>query len=139
MQGDFRNSGDTRTTFKYKKPFDWHFRYRHSVDDHNNLRHALPSLEDTWVTQRWEIRVFAFLLAITEVNTYLACKYFVWTGLLDQMPMPVKFHRKFSWALIDNQWITSSSRVDEEDEIDYGDKHVRITAPPHAREYHNRW
>ena len=134
----FRNSGDTRTTFKYKKPFDWHFRYRHSVDDHNNLRHALPSLEDTWVTQRWEIRVFAFLLAITEVNTYLACKYFVWTGLLDQVPTFVEFRRRFSWALIDNQWISSHARVDDKDEVDIGNEHVKVTAPPHAKEYRNR-
>ena len=94
----FHNSGDTRTSFKYKKPFDWHFPCCQAVDDHNNLNHALTSFEDTWVTQRWGIRVFAFLLAMTEVNTYLVCKYFVWTGLFDQTPTLIKLHRKFSWA-----------------------------------------
>eukprot|EP00804_Cyclotella_cryptica_P010233 CCRYP_016698-RA/>CCRYP_016698-RA protein AED:0.43 eAED:0.33 QI:0/0/0/0.66/1/1/3/0/142 len=49
----YRGSGDDRTTFHYKKPFDWHFRYRHAVDDHNNLRHALPSLEDTWIKEKY--------------------------------------------------------------------------------------
>lgn len=34
--------------FTYQFPFDWHFRYRHAMGDHNNLRHALPSIEDTW-------------------------------------------------------------------------------------------
>ena len=92
----FCGSGNARTRFKYKKPFDWHFCYLHTVDDHNNLCHALPSLDNTWVTQRWEIRVFAFLLRITEVNTYLACKYFVWLGVLKQVPTLVDFHRKFS-------------------------------------------
>ena len=41
--------------FRYACPFDWHFHYRHAVDDHNNLRHALPLVEDSWVTHRWEI------------------------------------------------------------------------------------
>jgi hypothetical protein len=50
--------------FTYTQPFDHHFRYRHAVDDHNNLRHSLPSWEDTWVTQRWELRVFAFIIAV---------------------------------------------------------------------------
>ena len=134
----YRVSGDDRTTFRYKKPFDWHFRYRHAVDDHNNLRHALPSLEDTWVTQRWEVRVFAFFLAITEVNTYLACKYFVWPGVLERIPTLVEFRRKFSWALIDNQWISSSETVDEDDMDMVGEVHGLVTAPPHARIYRNR-
>jgi len=100
---------------------------------------ALPSMEDTWMTQRWEIRVFAFLLAITEVNTYLACKYFVWSGVLEQIPTLVEFHRKFSWALIDNQWISSDTRMDEEEEVTLGNEHGRVMAPPHAKEYRNRW
>ena len=37
--------------FAYTLPFDHHFCYRHAVDDHNNLRHSLPSWEDTSVTQ----------------------------------------------------------------------------------------
>jgi hypothetical protein len=41
--------------FAYTLPFDHHFRYRHAVDDHNNLRPSSPSWEDTWVTQRWEL------------------------------------------------------------------------------------
>ena len=34
--------------FKYKLPFYWNFCYCHKVDNHNNLRHGLPSIEDTW-------------------------------------------------------------------------------------------
>ena len=44
------NIVDVVKKFKYKLPFDWHFRYHHSVDNHNNLRHALASIEDTWMT-----------------------------------------------------------------------------------------
>jgi len=62
--------------FAYTLPFDNHFRYRHAVDDHNNLRHSLPSWEDTWVTQCWELYVLAFIIAVCEVNTYLAIRFF---------------------------------------------------------------
>ncbi len=27
---------------------NWHFCYQHAVDDHNNLRLALPSVKETW-------------------------------------------------------------------------------------------
>ncbi|KAG7350891.1 transposase IS4 [Nitzschia inconspicua] len=72
-----RVDGEVKT-FKYTETFENHYRYRHAVDDHNNLRHSDISLEETWVTHRWENRAFAFILAITEVNAYLAMRYFVW-------------------------------------------------------------
>jgi hypothetical protein len=34
-------------TFQYPLSYDWHFRYRFAVDDHNNLRYSAPSLEGT--------------------------------------------------------------------------------------------
>lgn len=68
----------TEHAFKYNDTFDNHFTYRHIVDDHNNLRHQVPSIEMTWQTRRWENRVFAFLLAVTEVNVYKAMLYFVY-------------------------------------------------------------
>ena len=67
--------------FKYKLPFDWHFCYRLSIDYHNNLRHALPSIEDTRMTDRWECQVFAFILAISELNSFLILSYFFYCGL----------------------------------------------------------
>ena len=67
--------------FKYKLTFYWNFRSRHSVDDHNNLIHALPPIEYKWVKDRWECRVFAFILAISEVNSFLIIRYFVYCGL----------------------------------------------------------
>eukprot|EP00957_Ditylum_brightwellii_P077919 5922165-Ditylum_brightwellii.AAC.1 len=36
-----------------------------------------PCIEKSWVTAFWENRVFAFVLAITEVNTWIAKQYFV--------------------------------------------------------------
>ena len=37
----------------------------------------MPSVKDTWLTKRWECWVFSFILAITEINTFLALRYFV--------------------------------------------------------------
>ena len=48
-----------------------HFLYRHSVDDHNNKRHSPISIEEIWATKWWPNRVFAFLVAVTEVNVSL--------------------------------------------------------------------
>ena len=53
-----------------------HFLYQHSVDDHNNKRHSLTSLEVVWATKYWPNHVFAFLLGVTEVNVNLAATYF---------------------------------------------------------------
>jgi hypothetical protein len=62
--------------FKYKEVIGNHYRYRGAVDEHNSKRHdggtgAGISLERSWKTMRWENRVFAFILAICEVNTHL--------------------------------------------------------------------
>ena len=56
--------------FKYKLPFDSNFHYRHAVDNQNNLRYTLTSIEDTWVTHWWECWVFDFILDISEVNVF---------------------------------------------------------------------
>ena len=48
-----RNGEDLVKKFKYKLPFYWDFCYQHTVEDHNNLRHAPPSIEDTWMTDWW--------------------------------------------------------------------------------------
>jgi hypothetical protein len=66
--------------FRYPCPFDWHFRYCHSVDNHNNLCHGVPLIEDSWNTQRWEIGGFSLILAIFEVNAFLALWYFTFAN-----------------------------------------------------------
>ena len=38
------NVEDMVKKFNYKLPFDCYFRYRHTVDYHNNLSHSLPSI-----------------------------------------------------------------------------------------------
>ena len=61
------------TTFKYTIPFSNHFNYRHIVDDHNGIRHQVPSLEQTWRTHRWLIVFwhFVFLCGTMPINWIL--------------------------------------------------------------------
>ena len=73
----FKVDGEEKeVTFQYTIPVSNHFDYRHIVDDHNAIRHQVPSLEQTWRTHRWAVRVFSFLLAVTEVNCFLAYRFF---------------------------------------------------------------
>ena len=86
------------------EPFANHFLYCHMVDDHNNLRHAAPSIEATWKTQRWPIRLFSFLIAITEINTFIAFRYFVWKESYSSMTL-LEFRRKLASMLINNDYL----------------------------------
>jgi hypothetical protein len=109
-----RGNGPTVVHFQYTKPIDLHFCYRHAVDDHNNLRHVQPNIEieGTWLTTCWPIRVFAFLLAIAEVNMFLALCFFVWSKE-DRMEL-VNFRRKFSGLMIMNPWLHNTYGLNEE-------------------------
>ena len=66
-----------------KKYFSFHpvTYFRAAVDFHNSKRHDCGtkhglSLEETWRTTNWSLRVFSFIIAVCEVNAYLAMKYF---------------------------------------------------------------
>ena len=83
--------------FKYHEPFYNHFKYRHQVDDHNNLRHSPISLETSLNTKDWKIRVFSFILALVEVNARLAYAYFSASELMNQ----IEFRRKLAKELLD--------------------------------------
>jgi hypothetical protein len=89
-------------TFQFLLPYDWHYRFRHAVDDHNNVRHSLPSVEGTIITTRWEMHVFSFLLAVSEVNAFLTYRFFCKP---DSMPKLQEFRHKLAWQLIKNRWI----------------------------------
>ena len=130
-----RRVGGETVRFSYTLPYEWHFKYRHAVDDHNNLRHALPSLEDTWNTMRWAIRVFAFLLAVTEVNTYLALRSTLLAGALGgKIPKFHVFRRKLAWLFIDNPWMPLEEDA-EEVAVGGGECHDVGTAPPYATRF----
>ena len=134
-----RRVGGETVNFQYTRPYDWHFRYRHAVDDHNNLRHALPSLEDTWRTTRWEIRVFTFLLAVTEVNVYLVLRWFVCIGASKKLlPKYHEFRRRLAWLFIDNPHITTQYTEPQLDYFAHVADHKVCVAPKFASFYKNR-
>ena len=125
--------------FSYTLSYDWHFRYRHEVGDHNNLRHALTSLEDTCGTDRWVIRVFTFLLAITEVNVFCVLRSFVFVGrLVRHLPTYHEFRRKFAWMLIDNEYYPLAEERADDLFLPLTRCHDIGTAPTHASAYRNR-
>ena len=81
--------------FKYKLPFDWHFCNHHAIDNNNNIRHALSSIEDTRMTDWWECQVFAFILAISALNVFLILRYFVYYRLRQEgMPTILEFFQR---------------------------------------------
>ena len=58
------------------------------------------------MTDQWECRVFAFILAISEVNAFLILSYFFYCGLRrDGIPTLIDFCQKFAWKLINNIYI----------------------------------
>ncbi len=97
----FKEGGvEVTRTFQFPLPYDWHYKFRHAVDDHNNLHHSIPSVEGTIMTTRWEMRAFSFLLAVCEVNAFLTYQFFC-----KPKPIPTlqQFCHKLVWQLIKNR------------------------------------
>ena len=134
-----RRVDGTIAKFAYTLPFDWHFRYRHEVDDHNNLRHAVPSLEETWLTLRWVIRVFTFILAVTEVNVYLVLKFFVFVGdKAGDLEKYLEFRRLLAWMFIDNPYMPLSEEPSDDPFLAGARCHDIGSAPAYASGYVTR-
>ena len=93
------------TRFKYTEVIGNHFAYRGAVDDHNSKCHDCGTknglcIEDSWSTNRWENKVFAFILAIlTEVNAYLAMQFFSETSYKQ-----LEFQKKLSYEMVHNSF-----------------------------------
>jgi len=126
-------------SFKYKEPFANHYNYRHCVDDHNNLRHSVPSIEGSIVTQRWVMRVFCFILAISEVNAFLAMRFFVWK---DGYSLSLhEFRRKLALSLMNNDYMSNERKVEREkkkrkcNDENVENMHKLLGAPPHAKKF----
>lgn len=136
-RGTMREWEGNSSEFQYTLPFDWHFRFRHAIDDHNNLRHKLPSVEDSWITDRWPSRVFSFILAVCEVNAFLMLRFFCFAGKKDTgCPTLVTFRRRLGWLLVLNQWIVSDELEDSPAVL--GRQHKLVRAPAGAKTYRNR-
>jgi hypothetical protein len=110
-----------KKSFAYTEVVHNHYNYRHIVDDHNARRHSPISLEVVWATKWWPNRVFAFLLAITEVNCQLAMKHFYGT----EYKSTLEFRKAFAEALIKN----SHLQEEEQDQQDQLRRSPRNVAP----------
>jgi len=121
-------------TFQFPLPYDWHYKFRHAVDDHNNLRHSVPSVEGTIITTRWEMRVFSFLLAVCEVNAFLTYRFFCKP---DPVPTLQQFRSKLAWQLIKNRWIMEHNANVQQEMCEV---HQLMKAPAHATKFsRGRW
>ena len=56
---------------KYPELMYNHFSYQDAVDSHNSSRMVPIAMEETWKTTRWPLRVFFFLMAVSEVICWL--------------------------------------------------------------------
>ena len=121
------NQQEVNASFKLQEPFANHYLYRHVVDDHNNHRHSLPSIEDTWGTHRWPNRVFAFLLAISEINSWLAFRHFVWKETSLEL---IDFRKKLAFALINNKYYKVEVEQRQTRKRKFQGEHVLTKAPP---------
>jgi hypothetical protein len=123
--GDSKKVVEVTCTFQFPLPYDWHYKFRHAVDDHNNLRHSIPSVEGTIMTTRWEIRVFLFLLAVCEVNAFLTYRFFCKP---EPVPTLHQFCHKLAWQLIKNRWIMEQDANKQQEVCAI---HQLMKAPPH--------
>lgn len=115
------------TTFKYAKPVEYQFRYRHAMDDHNSLQHAVASLEGTWQTRQWPIRVFSFLLAISHLALHLQ------VPRPQDCPQVAFFHYELAWQFIDIKYIKSGGLLGDSTEArSKQNEHVLGVAPHHV-------
>lgn len=85
--------------FQYPEVVHNHYTYRDAVDNHNKNRMYPIALEEAWKTRRWPLRVFQFLLDITEVNARRAMIFFY--GQHDKGQ--IHFRRQLADCLINNE------------------------------------
>ena len=101
-----RNVDGCQVTFEYPEVVKNHYTYRHAVDDHNSRRQSPISIERTWETRYWPNRVFAFLLAVTEVNVYLAMTNIYGAPAMKQ----IQFRQKLARELMENTYLEIDKR-----------------------------
>ena len=86
-------------------------------------------LESKWETTWWPIQVFAFFIACTEVNVYLAMKYFLKT--YDKF---MDFGERMDQALINNSYTNDKTCGSPANFRKRQLSHILETAPTHATE-----
>jgi len=118
-------------SFQFLLLYDWHYKYHHAVDNHNNLRHSLPSIEHTITMTCWEMCVFLFVLAVSEVNAFLAYSFFCRP---DPVPTLQQFQHKLAWQLIKNRYLAQEEWAEQNVVCTV---HQLMNDPPHAMKFQN--
>ena len=125
-------------SFYYTEVTSNHYRYRGAVDNHNAKRHdglsgAGMSFEESWATTRWENRVFAFILAISEVNAYLCRSYF--SGLSNETQF--EFRQKLCFDLIHYRNLRLDTRTPVRTRSYVTHKLIKV--PPYSKFFNGSW
>ena len=135
------DKGKLLKTFKYTEVIANHYNYRGAVDEHNAYRHGCGkkhglSLVETWKTTRWANRVFAFILAVSEVYAYLAMRYF---GELNMTQL--EFRKNLALEFIRNtlERGAEEERPERRRNTRQNTLHKITTAPPHSGFEGRKW
>ena len=111
-----------------------HYKYRDAVDAHNAKRHDGGtgqgiSIETTWTARHWPNRVFAFILGVCEVNTYLGLRFF-----RDYNKEQMVFRRELARALISNIVDEENKVTTPESDRDqcFSDLHQKVDWEPYS-------
>jgi hypothetical protein len=76
--------------------------------------------------------VFLFVLAISEVNAFLALRYFTFAkGTIPGCPTLIVVHRQLAWQLVRNIWIVSEESAAGTESVP--SVHTLMTSPNHAK------
>ncbi len=122
-------NGDQTVQFKYPEIAKNHYDNRDSVDNHNGRRMFPLAIEEQVGTKRWAIRVFQFLLAITEVNVNYGMHEFFDAELEDE----IDFRWNISEELLYNPYLLEGHRrvvpVRSVRKMPFADHHLESLPP----------
>ena len=108
------------------------------MENHNALRHdggtkSQFGLESKWGKTWCPIQVLIFFIACTEVNAYMAMKYFL---KMDDKFM--NFRKKLLKSLINNSYTNEKQCGSPENFRKRQLSHILDTEPTHATEYNKK-
>ena len=122
--------------FKYAEPIALHYLYRVDVYIHIAVHHDGSTknkfgLYNSWIPHRCSMRLFAFFIACTEVNSFLCFEYF-----LKKDEEFRGFRLRLYYSLTHNEFLGySSDRYNLENLRNNKGAHHLETEPSHA----NKW
>jgi len=67
---------NVKISFQYTDAVSDYFIARSAVDESNKVRQGGLSFEQGWQTRKWHIRMFAFLVGVSETNAKFASQFF---------------------------------------------------------------